>query len=739
MGRRVISVIGTTGVGKSQFAVELARAIDGEIINADSMQMYRGLDQITNKHPVNERYGVPHHVMDHVAWDAEYYIHRFKQEAMEAIEDIHSRGKTAILVGGTHYYLQSLLFLNRTLDGTQAAKLSEEEQAILDGPADKVFETLMQKDPKVAQKFHPNDRRRVRRALEIYFSTKTKTSELYGQQRQQTASTLRYNTLFFWLYAKTAVLDTRLDSRVDKMIQHGALDEVRQMNEFYQQMDPKMELDRGVWQVIGYKELVPCLDSSESLESCVETMKRATRRYARKQVRWIANTLSRELAVEEEHGWMNGGRIITLDATDLDSWEQTVAQRGISICNEFLAGSTLANYEAVPKSLQDELKPKETFEYNDETKWKHYYCETCVDSDGNPKLFLGEHIFWHLFSQLFLGRGSLRFADVVVVADDVLLDELGGQVGGVWFLRNEQVEEDTKETGHGKAGFHHQDDGVEESRKRFVVTGVGEDVVEPVTNKRGAETEHERAGQDESVSSCERSGGDNLETGNSNRGEQEGGHSSEHGAWDGNQCSGELRKHSHDNQEEAAPVSNGSGCALGDGDDTVVLGKGGHWGHGHQSGDDTIETVGKHTSLDSGLVQRTLDVCSGHITGGGDISDCFHHQHDVARQKRQHNGTINGEFEGVDPHEGDGWSSVDVVVREVATSSSDNAADKQSNNDSTGLHDRRTPFFTDNDGDVDKETETDELGGSPVVTFGTRVGSVYTAGATNEIFETGRN
>ncbi|KAG7696120.1 hypothetical protein KL930_003147 [Ogataea haglerorum] len=151
MSCKVISVIGTTGVGKSQFAVELARAVDGEIVNADSMQMYRGLDQITNKHPVPERKGVPHHVMDHTPWDTEYFIHRFKQEAMAAISDIHKRGKTAILVGGTHYYLQSLLFLNKTLDTATRAQLSDAERAVLDGPPDEVFRALQQKDPIVAQ------------------------------------------------------------------------------------------------------------------------------------------------------------------------------------------------------------------------------------------------------------------------------------------------------------------------------------------------------------------------------------------------------------------------------------------------------------------------------------------------------------------------------------------------------------------------------------------------------------
>ncbi|ESW97843.1 Delta 2-isopentenyl pyrophosphate:tRNA isopentenyl transferase [Ogataea parapolymorpha DL-1] len=399
MSCKVISVIGTTGVGKSQFAVELARAVDGEIVNADSMQMYRGLDQITNKHPMAERKGVPHHVMDHTPWDTEYYIHRFKHEAMAAIADIHRRGKTAILVGGTHYYLQSLLFLNKTLDTATSEQLTDAERAVLDGPPDEVFRTLQQKDPVVAQKFHPNDHRRVRRALEIYFSTKQRTSDLYRSQQQQETSALRYQMLFFWLYARQDVLDERLDSRVDKMLQQGALDEIRAMHAFRAQMEPKMDLDRGVWQVIGYKEFLPYLEEGpERLAGCIEDMKRNTRRYARRQVKWISRTLTRELAREGQFGWPNGGQVVVLDATELGNWEQDVAQRGVDVCRRFLAGSPPVRALTVPETLEGVLAiPGEAG--NDETKWQHHYCETCVDETGRPTLFVGEQYAIHLKSR----------------------------------------------------------------------------------------------------------------------------------------------------------------------------------------------------------------------------------------------------------------------------------------------------------------------------------------------------
>ena len=136
----IISIVGTTGVGKSQFSIELAKKINGEIINADSMQVYKGVDIITNKHPFKEREGIPHHVMDHVDWSEEYFIHRFNNEANLAIEDIHSRGKVPIIVGGTHYYLQTLLFNNKTMDKKKERELNDTELELLDGPTDLLFE-----------------------------------------------------------------------------------------------------------------------------------------------------------------------------------------------------------------------------------------------------------------------------------------------------------------------------------------------------------------------------------------------------------------------------------------------------------------------------------------------------------------------------------------------------------------------------------------------------------------------
>ncbi|KAG7828354.1 hypothetical protein KL920_003491 [Ogataea angusta] len=698
MSCKVISIIGTTGVGKSQFAVELARAVDGEIVNADSMQMYRGLDQITNKHPVAERKGVPHHVMDHTPWDTEYYIHRFKQEAMAAIADIHSRGKTAILVGGTHYYLQSLLFLNKTLDTATAEQLTDAERAVLDGQPDEVFRTLQQKDPVVAQKFHPNDHRRVRRALEIYFATKQRTSDLYRSQQQQAVSALRYQMLFFWLYARQDVLDERLDSRVDKMLQQGALAEIREMHAFRSRTEPTMELHRGVWQVIGYKEFLPYLEEGpERLAGCIEDMKRNTRRGT--------------------HGARDAGRRAGAPRGRRKRRDKVAAPLLRDVCGR--NGTTDAFCRRAVRSASEKQTAPEQREKKPPQAGAHIVTRV-----------LG------LFNRLLLlGRAFLDAA--VVVLDHVLLDELGRGVEVVWLLRQEQVEDDADEAGDGEAGLHDENYGVEEAGKPGVVAVVREDVAEPVGEQRGAEAEHERAREHEAISSGEGRGGDDLEPGHGHGREQERGHAAEHGFRNGDERGGEFREHAHHNEEKAAPVPNSPGGALGDGDDAVVLRKSRHWRHGHERGDDAVDSVREHTALDARLVVGALDVGAGHVAGGGDVADGLHHEHDVAREEGQHGRAVHGQLERVHPHEGCCRGGVDRVVRKVAARGGDYAADQEPDNHGAGLHDGRPPLLAQDDGEVHQEPEPEELRRPPVVALGTAVGGVHAPGAPHKVLKSG--
>lgn len=362
------------------------------------MQMYKGAEIITNKHPIEEREGIPHHVMNHINWNEEYFIHRFEKEALATIDDIHSRGKLPIIVGGTHYYLNSMLFLNKTIKSNEPEKenidqLTEEQKQTLDRSSENLFKTLQAVDPIAAGKFHPNDTRRVRRALEIFYTTKKKASEHYEAQIEsdQEESGLRFNTLAFWVYAQKPILDKRLDERVDKMLTIGGMDEINELYEFYRTCDPKPDCERGIWQVIGFKEFLPWLKgdrTEEELKRSIEDMKTRTRQYAKRQIKWIHSLLAVDLAKEKEHNYVKGGRLFILDATDLSQWKSNVSTRGLDITQNFVDGKEGIIAQA-PIGLE-ELLPLEAEREPKSTQWKHYTCDTCFNKDNTPVIAIGD-------------------------------------------------------------------------------------------------------------------------------------------------------------------------------------------------------------------------------------------------------------------------------------------------------------------------------------------------------------
>lgn len=347
---------------------------------------------------MNERRGIAHHVMDHVNWTEEYYIHRFTKEANAAIEDIHQRGKVPIIIGGTHYYLQSLLFDNKTI--TQEKKvLTPEQLQILDGPVDVLFETLRQLDPVIAGKFHPQDGRKLRRALEIIYTTGQNPSEIYREQKldELEESSLRFNTLLFWVFCDPDVLKPRLDQRVDAMMQNTAVDEIKQLYAKYSQQDPRPDCTSGIWQVIGFKEFLPWLQDGDQqmFEHGVERMQIRTRQYAKYQVKWIKKLLGVELEKESRFGYKYGGKMYMLDATDLQSWDDKVKTRGVSIANQFLSYGPAAVADLqVPESLLKFILGETAHASNktlgSETNWKHYKCPVCKEKSGNPLVCVGK-------------------------------------------------------------------------------------------------------------------------------------------------------------------------------------------------------------------------------------------------------------------------------------------------------------------------------------------------------------
>lgn len=376
------------------------------------MQVYRGLEIITNKHPMDERMGIPHHVMNHVQWNEEYFIHRFSKEANAAIDDIHSRGKVPIVIGGTHYYLQNLLFNNKTIaqspEGSEEGKgeiqLSGDQLEILNGPVEILFETLKNIDPVISEKFHPQDKRKLRRALEIYYKTGEKPSTIYHEQKIEELgeSSLKYNTLLFWVYSDPDVLKERLDKRVDSMMELGAQTEIEEMYDFFEKLDPKPDCSSGIWQVIGFKEFLPWLEDGKSqkllFDNGVERMKIRTRQYAKYQVKWIRKLLSVELQKESRFGFKYGGKMYLLDASDLSKWQENVGKIGIKIAEQFLSnGPKSVTEPQAPEHLKELIPGQDFFEnfssnkvLGSESNWKHYECPVCKDKEGKPLIAVGE-------------------------------------------------------------------------------------------------------------------------------------------------------------------------------------------------------------------------------------------------------------------------------------------------------------------------------------------------------------
>lgn len=255
--KKVVVVMGATGTGKSRLAIDLAEHFAGvEIINADSMQVYRGLDVLTNKVPLSERIGVPHHLLGTIDASTEFTSKDFRDVAIHIIDDILSRGCLPVIVGGTNYYIQALVspylvddvvenmaagFGNSLPDGIDIDSISSAS----------AFELLKEIDPIAANRIHPNDHRKLHRYLTVYASSGVLPSSLFHGNRAEKwgrADNFRYTCCFIWLDASLSVLDRYVNTRVDCMIDAGML------NEVFDIYKPKSDYTRGMKQAIGVRE-----------------------------------------------------------------------------------------------------------------------------------------------------------------------------------------------------------------------------------------------------------------------------------------------------------------------------------------------------------------------------------------------------------------------------------------------------------------------------------------------------
>lgn len=276
---RVVAIGGPTATGKTALSLALAQRFGGEIINADSMQVYRQLSVGTAKPTAEERAQAPHHLLDFLPPEQPYSVADFTAAAVDLIGQITARGRLPLVVGGTGLYITSLLngvrFAPEDTDPELRRRL--QQQAETQG-AEVLYARLQAVDPAYAAKVHPHNLPRVIRALELYESTGRTMSE---QQRQSRPAAAPYRSLCLCLTCRDrAVLYRRIDQRVDKMLREGLLPEaelVWQNRERY----------RTAAQAIGYKEFFPYFEGKEPLDTCVNRLKQATRQYAKRQLTWF--------------------------------------------------------------------------------------------------------------------------------------------------------------------------------------------------------------------------------------------------------------------------------------------------------------------------------------------------------------------------------------------------------------------------------------------------------------------
>ena len=279
MKRPLIVLTGPTAVGKTSLSISLAKAVNGEIISADSMQVYKRMDIGSAKIRKEEMQGVEHYLVDVLEPEEEFHIVKFQEMAKAAMEEIYAKGKVPILVGGTGFYIQALL---NDIDFTQIDENTqfreEMERLAAEQGAEVLHERLRAVDPESAEAIHANNVKRVIRALEYYEQTGEKIS---AHNEAERAKISPYHFFYYVLNTDRTVLYERIEKRIDEMMEEGLVEEVRQL----QAMGCRR--DSVAMQGLGYKEILAYLNGEMSLETAVNILKRDTRHFAKRQLTWF--------------------------------------------------------------------------------------------------------------------------------------------------------------------------------------------------------------------------------------------------------------------------------------------------------------------------------------------------------------------------------------------------------------------------------------------------------------------
>ncbi|WP_088105173.1 tRNA (adenosine(37)-N6)-dimethylallyltransferase MiaA [Halalkalibacter urbisdiaboli] len=280
MKEKLIVIVGPTAVGKTALGVYLAKAFNGEVISGDSMQVYKGMDIGTAKVTDEERQGVPHYLIDIKEPEESFSVAEFQERCIPLIQELNKEGKLPFLVGGTGLYVNAVIhrfdFTIKPVDDVNYRK--ELEAFATKHGNEALYQQLRNVDPKATEVIHPNNVRRVIRALEVYHVTGVPFSEQQTEENQDSP----YDVIMIGLTMDREMLYQRINERVDLMIKSGLIEEVKSLKE------------RGIKncqsvQAIGYKEIYDYLDGNCSKEEAIETLKQNSRRYAKRQLTWFRN------------------------------------------------------------------------------------------------------------------------------------------------------------------------------------------------------------------------------------------------------------------------------------------------------------------------------------------------------------------------------------------------------------------------------------------------------------------
>lgn len=291
----MIILTGPTAVGKTKLSIQLAKAVHGEIISADSMQVYRHMDIGSAKIMPEEMEGVPHYLIDCLEPEEEFNVVRFQEMAKEAMKKIYEKGHIPILVGGTGFYIQAVIGdIDFTPHGEEDSYRKELEQLAQKRGNLFLHEMLKERDEASAEAIHPNNVKRVIRALEYYHQTGRPISQHNEEQRKKETP---YCLAYFVLNDERERLYERINQRIDKMLEQGLLDEVKKLKD--RGCHEKMVSMQG----LGYKEILEYLNGNCSLEEAIYILKRDTRHFAKRQITWFKREKQVEWFQKQDYGY----------------------------------------------------------------------------------------------------------------------------------------------------------------------------------------------------------------------------------------------------------------------------------------------------------------------------------------------------------------------------------------------------------------------------------------------------